>query len=122
MYLPKESLFNLLNTLKKSDTNPTGIDGLKVYQTFPDVFESLPTITFSVNNNMVEQDLSKNILYQDITFTIDIWGDTSSQCSDVLDKMESLLRDNNYKLTYSADVPNTDKNVRHIANRFTLII
>lgn len=71
---------------------------------------------------MVEQDLSKNILYQDITFTIDIWGDTSSQCSDVLDKMESLLRDNNYKLTYSADVPNTDKNVRHIANRFTLII
>lgn len=122
MYLPKQDLFELLETLKQSSDNPTGIAGLKVYQAFPEVFDTLPCITFSVNNNVVEQDLSKNILYQDITFTIDIWGTSSSQCSDVLDKMESLLRQNNYKLTYSADVPNSDKRVRHVANRFTLII
>lgn len=115
MYLPKKDLYDLLVTLKDA------ITGLEVYQSYPDEFKSLPTITFSVNNNTVETDLDGNILYQDITVTVDIWGESSSQCSDVLDKVETLLRQNYYKLTYSADVPNTDSRIRHIANRFTLI-
>lgn len=115
MYLPKQDLYTILLDLKTDNT------GLEVYQSFPDEFKSLPCITFSVNNNAVETDLSNNILYQNITITIDIWGETSSQCSSLLSSVESLLRQNYYKMTYSADVPNTDKRVRHIASRFTLI-
>ena len=44
-----------------------------------------------------------------------------NKVTSLLNSVESLLRQNYYKMTYSADVPNTDKRVRHIASRFTLI-
>lgn len=115
MYLPKADIYNTLVALKSQQ----GFSGLEVYQTQPEIFNSLPAITFYVGNNAVESDLANDIQYQDITIIIDIWGRTSSECSNILSIVENTMRANLYSLDYSADVPNADDNVKHINCRFT---
>lgn len=113
MYLPKQDIYTALKGLEDV------ITGLKVYQVQPEEFTDLPVITFYVGNNSVETDLNNNITYQDITIIVDIWGKTSSESSQILNKVEETMRENLYSLEYSADVPNIDEQINHINCRFT---
>lgn len=106
MYLPKKDLYESLQTL-----------GYEVTQTQQTVFNTLPTITFRVTDNSIETDLDNEIAFQDIEVIIDIWADTSVEASRILSEVEELLRSQLWKMTYSADVPNTG-NIFHVVSRF----
>lgn len=110
MYLPKTDIYNSLNEL-----------GYYVAQTQPHTFTNLPAIIFRVGNNSVERDLQNNIISQDMEVIVDIWAESSVEASRILSEVEERLRQDFWKLTYSADIPNTG-NLYHINLRFEKII
>ena len=107
MYLPKKDILNILSTLPYT-----------ISQSSEAVFNELPAITFRVGDNSVNLDLDNEIVYQDIVIIIDIWAEESLKASNMLSEIEALMRQNGYKLNFSADVPNVDKNIYHISTRF----
>ncbi len=106
MYLPKTDIYNNLKTLNYN-----------VSQTQPTEFNELPFINFEILDNNVSLFLNNSIAYQEIIVKIDIWASDSVTASKVLSEVENSMRKDNYKLTYSADVPNIG-NVFHISTRF----
>lgn len=108
MYLPKSEIYNNLKELN-----------YYVSQSQPSRFNTLPAIIFNVGNNSINVDLDNEILSQDIEVIIDIWANTSVQASEVLKQVEKVMRNNNYLMTYSADIPNTG-NIYHINTRFRI--
>lgn len=114
MYLPKSDIYNTLKALE-SDTQ---IAGLKVYQSHPEKFNSLPIVTFTITNNTINTFLDNSIASQDIDVQVDIWGSTQKQCGEILSKVEEKMRASLYRMTYSADIPNLDGKVKHIICRF----
>lgn len=107
MYLPKQDVYEILQSL-----------GYTVTQTQQTIFNTLPTIVFRVSDNSIETDLNNEIAYQNIEVIIDIWADTSVEASRVLSEVEEILRNQLWKMTYSADVPNTG-DIFHIVSRFS---
>lgn len=110
MYLPKSDIYTSLKKLN-----------YYVSQTQPPTFNDLPAIIFSVGNNSTNLDLDNNILSQDLEVIIDIWADESVEASKVLSQVEEIMRQNNYKMSFSNDVPNSG-NLYHIYCRFTKLI
>jgi len=108
MYLPKKDIYNLL----KQNLN------CGVAQTQPTVFNELPFINFEISNNSVELMLNNDIGYQNIEVSIHIWAGDSVTASNLLSNVEELMRNDGYKMTYSADVPNIG-DIFHIVTRFT---
>jgi hypothetical protein len=109
MYLPKSDVYNSLKQLN-----------YYVSQSQPAQFNDLPAIIFKVGNNTIDTDLDNNILSQDIEIIIDIWAEDSVTASNVLSQVEEIMRNNNYNMSFSSDVPNNG-NLFHINNRFTTI-
>ena len=111
MYLPKQEIYELLKTLE-----------VGVSQTQPTVFNELPYLNFDIVENAI-QDLGLNneIISQSIETKIDIWADTSVEASELLSRLEEVMRNNYWRLVYSADVPNTG-NIFHIVTRFRKIV
>lgn len=109
MYLPKADIYNSLKTLN-----------YYVSQTQPPTFNNLPAIIFNVGNNSVNVDLDNIINSQNIEVNIDIWAEDSVTASNVLSQVEEIMRNNNYNMSFSNDVPNAG-NLFHIVSRFTTI-
>lgn len=82
------------------------------------VFTSFPAITYMVVNNSLERDLENTIASQLFEVVIDIWTDKSVRASDLLVEVEAKMRELDYNLDFSGDVPNPDKNIYHITSRF----
>lgn len=110
MYLPKSDIYTILKKLNYF-----------VSQTQPPVFNDLPAIIFSIGKNSINLDLDNNILSQDLEVIIDIWAEDSVTASKVLSQVEETMRENNYNMSYSNDVPNNG-NLYHIYCRFTKIV
>lgn len=104
---PRLEIKSLLETL-----------GYPVYKSTQTVFNKLPSLTYYIADSHVELTLDKQIAYQYTDVWISIWSEDGIEASSILDKLEKLLRENNYKLTFSADVPNTDKGLVHVSTRF----
>lgn len=117
MKLPKSEIYTILKTLETSET----ISNIKVYQEQPQVFKTLPVVTFSLSNMIPQYSIDNDLIFQNITITIDIWGNNSKQCSDILEMVETLMRNNYYRMTSAYDVPNLDDKVRHVVCRFEQI-
>ena len=100
MYLPKSDIYTSLKKLN-----------YYVSQRQPPTFNDLPA----------NLDLDNNILSQDLEVIIDIWADESVEASKVLSQVEEIMRQNNYKMSFSNDVPNSG-NLYHIYCRFTKLI
>lgn len=111
MYLPKADIYAVLKNINNS---------YYVSQTQPPVFEVLPAIIFRVDNNIINTDLDNNITHQNVDITVDIWADDSVTASNVLSEVEEALRNNQWQMTNSMDVPNIG-NVFHIVSRFSNI-
>ena len=103
MYNPKKEIFNILKEL-----------GYGVAQTQPTTFNELPFINFEVSNNVPSYSLDNEISYQDIDIKVDIWANTSTE-------VEYKMRQNLYKMTYCADVPNIS-DIFHTTAHFSLLI
>lgn len=109
MYLPKTDIYNSLKAISNS---------YYVSQTQPPTFNTLPAIIFKVGNNSINTDLDNTILSQDLEIIIDVWAEDSVTASSVLSQVEAVMRQNQYNMSYSNDVPNTG-NLFHIYSRFT---
>lgn len=107
IFLPKNDVLNVIKTLPYT-----------VSQSSEAVFNELPAITFRVADNTVNLDLDNEILYQDIIIIIDIWAEESLKASTMLSEIEALMRQNGYKLNFSADIPNVNRDIYHISTRF----
>lgn len=110
MYTPKADIYTLLKD----------IDGVTVYQQYPEVFSSLPAITFFVPNNELTNQLDGEIGYQTIEVTVDLWGLTSVSTSALLETVKSTMQSAGYMLVFASDVPNTES-VSHVTTQFKLL-
>ncbi len=81
----------------------------------------IPAITFRVDNNSVNLDLSNEIASQDINVVVDIWADDSITASQVLSGVEEVMRLDGYQMTYSADVSQPKGCLFHINCRFITV-
>lgn len=86
------------------------------------VFTTLPVVSYYIANNSVTRDLENSIGSQNVDVTIDIWSETSAQGQDILYLTESAMSSiagKNYRMDFSADVPNPNNEIYHITCRFT---
>ncbi len=105
---PKADIYTILSQLEAN-----------VYQARPEQVIEYPCITFFVSSNIPGYVLEKEIGFQNIEVTIDIYTKTSKESGSLLASLESLMLDNNYRLVFSADIPNDDSS--HITTRFNLV-
>lgn len=107
MYLPKKEVYDILKELNYS-----------VMQSSQNIFNELPCITFEVLDNNISLFLDNSISYQDITIKIDIWSESSVEASKILSQVEEKMREKNYRMSFSGDIPNVDKQLFHISTKF----
>ena len=107
MYLPKKDVYNALKTLN-----------VGVSQTQPTTFNELPFINFEVTDNNLNLFLDNSIASQYIEVKIDIWANSSVEASNLLSRVEEVMRQDLYLMTFSADIPNIG-NIFHISTRFS---
>ncbi len=105
---PKKLIFSKLSE----------ISGVTVYQIRPEAIEVFPCITFSVNSNVPNYDLSKDITHQDDNIKVDIWGRTSSDTGILLSQVEEKMREINYLLSFNQDIADPS-GISHITTQFT---
>lgn len=111
LYIPKEDIYKLLSKLP-----------CKVCQTTQSIFNELPTVTFEVLENGASLFLDNEISYQNITIQIDIWGNDSTENSNLLVQIEEIMRNAGYRLEFSSDVPNVNNDIMHIVTRFKISV
>lgn len=93
----------------------------EITQQSQNIFNELPALTFYISNQRTTQDLTGQIVRQITEATIDIWADTSTEASEILTQLERTMREHRWILTFSADIPNPDQTIYHIATRFERI-
>lgn len=108
MFNPKKEVFTKLQEL----------EGVSVSQSSQNIFNALPAVTFTIQNNSVNVTLDNEIASQDIIVGVDVWAESSTQASSILAQVEAKMREMLYQLTSSVDVPNTDQSIHHIACSF----
>lgn len=94
MFEPKEFVYSLLRQT-----------GETVYQARPEVIEQFPCITFYIAENMVNMDLDREIGYQEVEVSVDIWATTSQESGALHIQVEGILREADMHLISSTDVP-----------------
>lgn len=110
MYIPKEDIYSALQEL-----------GITILQGAQEVFTKTPAITFSVSDNSIELDLNNEISSQELTIILDIWTESSTEASELLQKTERIMRMLGYRLSYSADIPRPEGALHHISCRFEAV-
>lgn len=111
MFKPKEEVYGILNELP-----------YWVSQREPNKFKELPSIIFKCANNTVNPDLDNEILSQDLTIIIDIYAKMSSEATKILEEVESKMRKNLYRMTFSSDEVPSNVGIYRINTRFEKII
>lgn len=81
-----------------------------------------PLITYYLLNMSVDMDLSGELASQDVSVSVDIWANTSTEASKILAKTEEAMRKGYWRMTNSLDVPNPDKTIYHMNATFTKIV
>lgn len=110
MQNPKTEVYSLLSTL-----------GYTVSQPSTNEFTTFPVVTYAITNDAADViDMDNNMLSQNVVATIDIWTTTSIEGSSILARIEQLLRENNYTLDWSSDIPNPNA-IYHTQARFKKI-
>lgn len=108
MYNPKREVYQKLAELK----------GVTVSQSSQNVFNEVPAVTYRVANNAANYSLDNEITRQDIRITVDIFTEDSVTASDVLAKVEAKMREINYRLEASLDVPAPKDALYHVNATF----
>lgn len=108
-----------MNTLKADAYAALStIDGVDVSQGDQNVFNELPAVTFNLSNNFNNHALDGALLSQNAELKVDIWGNTSTEASGVLESVVAALLPLGYILSYTQDVPNPADSIIHVTTRF----
>ena len=109
METPNQKVYNALMTI-------TGVASVGVAQ--QNVFPEFPALTYMVVNNSLDRDLDNQIGGQTIEVVVDIWTQKIVTASDMLVLVEAKMRELDYTLVFSGDVPNPNDKIYHITSRF----
>lgn len=107
MFKPKEEVYKILSELS-----------YWVSQREPNKFKELPSIIFKCSNNAANLDLDNEILSQDVVIIIDVYAKTSSETTRILEEVESKMRENLYRMTFSSDEVPSNAGIYRINARF----
>lgn len=111
MFKPKEEVYKILNKLN-----------YWVSSVQPDKFKELPSIIFKCDNNTINLDMDNQITSQEVVITIDIYAKRSSEATKILEEVESKMRENYYRMTFSNDDVPSRLGISRINARFEKII
>ena len=90
------------------------IEDVAVSQSSNNIFNSVPAITYRIDGNSADYDLSNEIAAQQILCTIDIFANDSKTASRLLAQVEAKMRELKYRLNNSLDVPSPEGALYHI--------
>lgn len=107
MFKPKEEVYKILSELP-----------YWVSQREPNKFKELPSIIFKCSNNAVNLDLDNEVSSQEIGIIIDIYAKTSSESTKILAEVETKMRENLYRMTFSSDEVPSNSGISRINARF----
>lgn len=93
------------------------IPGVTIYQNRPETIDTFPSITFSIQSNVPNYVLEKEISHQRIVIKLDIWANSSSEAEGVLDLAEAKMRELDFLLQFNQDVPDPDE-ICHLTTQF----
>lgn len=112
MFNPKTEIFQALSAISLDYTVMQGTQA---------EFNSTPAITYWIGDNSPEYDLSKAIAKQDIEVVVDVFADDSITVSRIVGEVEAAMREIDYLLTTSTDVPNPEGALYHANLRFSAV-
>lgn len=101
----KQEIYNLLTQIA-----PTGVT---VRQSSQGVASVIPALTFSALNIANTRDLDGNIIKRDVSVQIDVWGSSSPEVTDLETLVEEAMRQADWGMSGSQDVPDSDPKVYH---------
>lgn len=101
----KEEVYNLLK-----DIAP---EGVTVRQSSQGVDSVLPALTFSALNIANTRDLDGNIIKREVSVQVDIWADNSPETSTLESLVEEAMREAEWGMSGSQDVPDSNPEVYH---------
>ena len=93
------------------------IEGVEVYQSRPEIIDTIPSITFRVEEYSPNYHLNRDIALDNWQIRIDIWHTNFTNAHALLEDIERLLIENNLKLNACRDIEDPD-NVAHITCNF----
>lgn len=111
MFKPKQEVKRILSTLN-----------CWVSQTEPEKLTELPAVIFKCANNAINPDLDNDIDTQDIAIIIDIYAKKSSDCTNLFEQVEQIMRNNLYRATFSSDEVPARPGMKRINARFEKIV
>lgn len=100
--MPKQEIANILNKVKV-----VGLD-IKKYQKKPATFSILPAITFFQNGDSIKRQFGEMVILKETySFQIDVWANTSSEVSKIVQavKKQVLLAGYSYIIGNDLDDP-----------------
>lgn len=106
---PKSKIYTILS----------GIEGATTYQMRPRVVEDIPCFMYSVTGDTPVYSLDKEVEYQNIEVSIDIFAENSQTSGSLLATLVETMLTNNYRMTFCTDV--SDDDYSHIATIFNLV-
>ena len=101
----KEEVYNLLKAIAPQ--------GVTVRQSSQGVDSVLPALTFSALNIANTRDLDGTIISRDVSVQIDVWGNSSPETSDLESLVEEAMRQAEWGMSGSQDVPDSNPKVYH---------
>lgn len=101
----KEEVYNLLKAIAP--------EGVTVRQSSQGVDSVLPALTFSALNTANRRDLDGNIISREASVQIDVWADNSPDASDLETLVEEAMREADWGMSGSQDVPDSNPGVYH---------
>lgn len=101
----KQEVYNLLKEIAPQ--------GVTVRQSSQGVDSILPALTFSALNIANNRDLDGEIISRDVSVQIDVWADNSPQASSLEAIVEEAMRQADWGMSGSQDVPDSNPKVYH---------
>lgn len=98
----------------------------KVFQTRPEVINTVPCITFHFIENLPELSLDKSILRQKVRVQIDIWAEDSAQGGDLYNSVIEKMLELNFICGFYREIKertggtatSTNSEVYHLTTQF----
>lgn len=107
MYNPKKEIYQILSSL-----------GYACSQGNQATFKEVPAITFTIGSNQPRYDLSKAVTASDIEVVVDVWANESVTTSRIASEAEAAMREHDYLLSFSSDIPAPEGCLHHYQMRF----
>ena len=83
--------------------------------------EQIPAITFSVGSKSARYELDKTPSAYDVEIIVDVWANESTTASRIADEAEEAMREKDYLLTFSSDIPSPEGCLYHTNLRFAAV-